>query len=257
MTPNCDDMWELLNLELDDQLTEEEAAQLNTHRSICSQCSTLTHELRTMNNAFSEIGEEDVPVGFSDSVMDKILEQKKTKKVIPLRRPMMQYGSLVAAVGLCFGLYQLDMSKQPEVNGTSNISNIADTSATASTVLRSGVGVTEDQPNDAEVPENYAGTTYQQVSGALVSIDDIGLNEEDMTHIQAVLDEQNTDILDMRQFNHSNVASISLDSWSIAPSGLNYTMVASDIWDGIVKSSSENQKINEKTTHIILLVEVK
>lgn len=103
----CQEMFYLMNLELDGEISAQEQLQLNAHRATCPQCAALSEELRQMQIAVQSLDEIEVPEGFSDRVIERIQQETApAPKVVLFRKKLVRYGSLAACGLLCVGLYQ-------------------------------------------------------------------------------------------------------------------------------------------------------
>ncbi len=106
----CEEFAPLLSAYFDGELTEEERAELRAHVMECEACQKLLGELTALHEAFGALGEEEVPVGFTEGVMAAVRAEKaaakpQTKKRSAWRRmaPLAACAALVllaAAVAL-------------------------------------------------------------------------------------------------------------------------------------------------------------
>lgn len=251
----CDTIWELMNLELDDQLTAEESQQLNSHRATCSQCNLLSKQLQAMHTALTDIGEADPPTGFTQRVMEKIHEEHNisTPKVIPFRKKIMRYSSAVAVVALSFALYQGQMRQS---NIPSDMPAVVRGSASTPVTAEPDGG---DAPN---VGISAAAVPYglPENGDVLIPLENVGAIPEDASYLADIVYEKNMTIVEMVSIGAEIAEELSLpDGWSSTPNGLRYGMVTSDTWDDIiVRIPLEELRISEgkELENLLLLVQL-
>ena len=77
---NCEEFAPLLSAFVDGELTEEERAEVLAHVSECEECRRLLGELTALHAALGELENEDVPEGFTESVMAAVRAEKAAKK---------------------------------------------------------------------------------------------------------------------------------------------------------------------------------
>ncbi len=105
----CEEMFCLMNLELDGEISQLEQKKLDDHRKFCPHCAQLWEELCQMQSAVQNLDDFDeiaVPEGFVGRVLDQIQQETATPKIVPFRKKLIRYGSLAACAALCVGLYQ-------------------------------------------------------------------------------------------------------------------------------------------------------
>ena len=92
MTP-CKEYWETLNAFVDGECSPEEEARLRAHLETCEACRTALADLTAIQDAceewagepddftdseFLDIGEEDVPEGFTEAVLARVAQTPQT-----------------------------------------------------------------------------------------------------------------------------------------------------------------------------------
>ena len=92
---------------LDSPLTGEEQGELEAHLACCPACRADWAALRELHQAMGELEETPVPEGFADRVMERVREDARPAKVVPLwRRPQWKAAAgLAACAVICVGLY--------------------------------------------------------------------------------------------------------------------------------------------------------
>ena len=76
----CEEFAPLLSAFVDGELAEEERAEVLAHVSECEECGRLLGELTALHAALGELEEEDVPTGFTESVMAAVRAEKAAAK---------------------------------------------------------------------------------------------------------------------------------------------------------------------------------
>lgn len=107
---SCERAWELLNQQLDESLSPQEAEELEEHLAGCPACRKDREELEQIDRALRGLGEIQAPADFTARVMDQVRQDGRSKpKVIPLRRrPQVRaLAGLAACALLCIGIYRL------------------------------------------------------------------------------------------------------------------------------------------------------
>lgn len=129
---DCTEIFYLINLELDGEISAHEQRTLDDHRATCPHCAALSEELRQMQIAMQTMENLSPSEGFKDRVVEKIQQETATPKVIPFRRKVMQYGGLAACAALCFGLFQLDFNSGITESASTSSSSAAPMSMSSS-----------------------------------------------------------------------------------------------------------------------------
>lgn len=102
---NCENIRDLILLDLDDMCTPEEQARIQNHLAHCPECASYQKEMQQLTADVQQWGEDipPLPKDFTQQVMARIQAQQKApaKKVIPLRRWLV-LGASAAALALVF-----------------------------------------------------------------------------------------------------------------------------------------------------------
>ncbi len=103
----CEEAVLLLSARLDGELTATEEAALKDHLARCPECRAIAAQLEELHSAVADMEDMSAPADFTRRVMDRLGEQEKPDKVIPLfRRPQLKaITGLAACALLCVGLY--------------------------------------------------------------------------------------------------------------------------------------------------------
>ena len=104
---SCEEALEQMSQALDSPLTGEEQGELEAHLACCPACRADWAALRELHQAMGELEETPVPEGFADRVMERVREDARPAKVVPLwRRPQWKAAAgLAACAVICVGLY--------------------------------------------------------------------------------------------------------------------------------------------------------
>ena len=92
---NCENALELMNRELDEALTPEEAAALQAHLDACPDCRETRRQLHELDALLQE-SELEPPAALHDGVMQAIRQEKKQKP----RRAWVPAAAIAAAAAL-------------------------------------------------------------------------------------------------------------------------------------------------------------
>ena len=92
---NCENALELMNRELDEALTAEEAAALQAHLDACPDCRETRRQLHELDALLQE-GELEPPAALHDGVMQAIRQEKKQRS----RRAWVPAAAIAAAAAL-------------------------------------------------------------------------------------------------------------------------------------------------------------
>lgn len=92
---NCENALELMNRELDEALTPEEAAALQAHLDACPDCRETRRQLHELDALLQE-SELDPPAALHDGVMQAIRQEKKQRS----RRAWVPAAAIAAAAAL-------------------------------------------------------------------------------------------------------------------------------------------------------------
>lgn len=104
---SCEEALEQMSQALDGLLTEAEREALEAHLAGCPACRADWAALVELHQAMGELEETPAPEGFADRVMERIREEARPARVIPLwRRPQWKAAAgLAACAAICVGLY--------------------------------------------------------------------------------------------------------------------------------------------------------
>ncbi len=100
---NCDKYLDLISARLDGELTALEEAALTAHLRECPACRAIAKDMEGLHSALSHLGEVDVPVDLSPTVMNKI----KSEKSVARRRVVRRISGLAACLLLCVGVLRV------------------------------------------------------------------------------------------------------------------------------------------------------
>lgn len=142
---SCEEALEQMSQALDGPLTGEEQGELEAHLASCPACRADWAALRELHQAMGELGETPAPEGFADRVMERIREEARPAKVVPLwRRPQWKAAAgLAACAVLCVGLYYgADLSG---FGASGNIAAAPDLAQWSEDAARSGVASAADE----------------------------------------------------------------------------------------------------------------
>ncbi|MBS7219726.1 MAG: zf-HC2 domain-containing protein, partial [Oscillospiraceae bacterium] len=119
---SCEEALEQMSQALDGPLTGEEQGELEAHLASCPGCREDWAALRELHQAMGDLEETQAPEGFAGRVMDRIREEVRPAKVVPLwRRPQWKAAAgLAACVVICVGLYH-----STNLSGVGTSGNIA------------------------------------------------------------------------------------------------------------------------------------
>ena len=92
---NCENALELMNRELDEALTPEEAAALQAHLDACPDCREIRRQLHKLDALLQE-SELEPPAALHDGVMQAIRQEKKQRS----RRAWVPAAAIAAAAAL-------------------------------------------------------------------------------------------------------------------------------------------------------------
>ena len=101
---NCNEIRELISCMLDDQLSAEDSAIVTEHLAECPECMRVFEAFHTISLTLEEM--EDVPVGFTEDVMNRIHQSNNNPK--PKKHPgrIFRMASMVAAAA-CVALVMM------------------------------------------------------------------------------------------------------------------------------------------------------
>lgn len=135
-----EEMFFLINLEIDGEISPEEQEILNHHRTSCPSCAALSEELYALSQAVQAADEIDIPDGFQQRVLAKIQETQTPKILIfPTIR---KYGALAACAALCVGLFQSGLLSEM-LSGADTSTAVATTAASSPMVMSTALEETE------------------------------------------------------------------------------------------------------------------
>lgn len=83
---NCNEIRELISCMLDHQLSAEDSAMVTEHLAECPECMRVFEAFHTISLTLEEM--EDVPVGFTEDVMNRIRQSNTNTKTTPKKRPI-------------------------------------------------------------------------------------------------------------------------------------------------------------------------
>ncbi len=121
MRITCEQAALLLSARLDGEVTEQEAAALNDHLARCPECRAIAAQLEELHSAMADLEDMSAPADFTRCVMERLGEQEKPSKVVPLfRRPQFKaITGLAACALLCVGLYSAYRHPGPQPTAVS------------------------------------------------------------------------------------------------------------------------------------------
>lgn len=118
---------ELMSQSLDGELTAEAQHSLMQHLETCPDCRNLYRQLCEIHSTFSSWEEQEVPEGFTRSVMEQIRQldapSGETDKIIPFRKTPRRkaLGCIAACAALCLGLWGITHTHTPPALGQISI----------------------------------------------------------------------------------------------------------------------------------------
>lgn len=167
---SCEEALEQMSQALDSPLTGEEQGELEAHLACCPACRADWAALRELHQAMGELEETPVPEGFADRVMERVREDARPAKVVPLwRRPQWKAAAGLAAcavicVGLYYGADRLGLGASGNVAAVPDLAQWSEESAGSGEApvagAASAAGTDEDpvQSKTTEPPETADGT---------------------------------------------------------------------------------------------------
>lgn len=164
---SCEEALEQMSQALDGPLTGEEQGELEAHLACCPACRADWAALRELHQAMEETP---APEGFADRVMERVREDVRPAKVVPLwRRPQWKAAAgLAACAVICVGLYY--GADRPGLGASGNVAAVPDLAQWSEESAGSGeapvagaasaAGTDEDpvQSKTTEPPETADGT---------------------------------------------------------------------------------------------------
>lgn len=129
MSETCTNYFELMNLVIDGQSSNEEDQELLQHVLLCAQCRSELAQLWEIHQTFSDWEEQEVPEGFAQGIIEKIRSEEAAAappttapkrlqtKAIPFWKPL---AAIAACAALCVGLWRFSSPAQmPSESGAS------------------------------------------------------------------------------------------------------------------------------------------
>lgn len=166
MTAMCEEIYFLMNLALDGEISADEQRQLDQHRATCPHCQALWEELCQMQTAMGQLEDLAPSDGFKDRVLAQIASEKATAKVVPLRRQWKAVAGLAACALLCVTLFpSLNMGSDTSSADLAMMSvydtavTTTSTSAVAETYVLDGERAVESMDTTASTATTNAETT--------------------------------------------------------------------------------------------------
>ena len=141
----CKEYAQTISEYLDGALAENEQQRLLEHMEHCEKCCAYLGELAAMHDALSDLPEAELPVGFHESVMEKVRAKKRAKKTMLWKR----YAAVAACAALVFvGAMRL----MPDFGANSAETEAAAGGADIAAQMEEGAVSPAEAPAAAETP---------------------------------------------------------------------------------------------------------
>ncbi len=151
---NCTHFVELINKYVDNMLNEKDEKELMTHINECDECRTRFEMMKLLTSEMSHM-EEDVPVGFTESVMNKVRHEKKNAFLrIITSRPFIASTAAVALIALCVSI-PIGNSAKSSDSASSESASIAYDAASGN--LSTGSSAVTESGNEADYKKTSDG----------------------------------------------------------------------------------------------------
>lgn len=174
---NCEQAKELLQQDIDGEISTEDKALLAEHLNSCENCQNEYEQLKAVSSYLSELAIE-VPTELHESVMAEIGKEKKTRARF-MRRIRVLTGAAAAAV-VCVAILHTPLLDLPMLSKTAN--EVADMSPSEEADL----STKKDFNYSADLPEGSLGslgsvTGGEEADGAMPEIYLPGKDDADVT----------------------------------------------------------------------------
>lgn len=98
---DCEKIREYINFIEDRELSKPQISSVHSHLKECQSCRNYYEDIKIISTLLHKMQEIDPPENFTQSVMEKI-KQEKTRKIIPISRKLAAIGTLAAIMCLTF-----------------------------------------------------------------------------------------------------------------------------------------------------------
>ncbi len=267
MKTRCEDIFFLINLALDGEISPEERQQLDDHCDRCPHCAQLYLELQQMQIAMGSLEEIAPSDGFKDRVLTQIAAESTNHKVVSFPRQWKGIATVAACALLCFGVVQGDV-----LPGFGASMSTADSAAAPESVLYTTTAGGGDMGESNQMaPRDLADSEMMDSAAADIPEESVELDQTQteadsaasFTLSEQVAQDLGVDTIRWIMIDTSHIPQsfpegvAEVDNWTALPSGARYCVLEEELWQQTreIMGYDRSESIgNAQQTFVLVLV---